>query len=66
MEGGEATEGLGLEKKGGGYARALATMAARWRPGSARAEAGGMARAGEGQRRGARAAAGLRATRGSC
>jgi hypothetical protein len=40
MEGGEATEGLGPEKKGGGYARALATTAARWRPGNARAEAG--------------------------
>jgi hypothetical protein len=40
MEGGEATEALGPEKKGGGYARALATTAARWRPGSARAEAG--------------------------
>jgi hypothetical protein len=49
MEGGGATEGLGPEKKGewgGKHARALATMAARWRPGGARAEAG---------RRGARA-----------
>jgi hypothetical protein len=40
MEGGGATEGLGPENKGEGYARALATTAARWRSGSARAEAG--------------------------
>jgi hypothetical protein len=41
MEGGGATEGLGPEKKGEGeHAWALATTAARWRPGSARAEAG--------------------------
>jgi hypothetical protein len=41
MEGGGATEGLEPEKKGEGeHARVLAMMAARWRPGSARAEAG--------------------------
>jgi hypothetical protein len=41
MEGGGATEGLGLEKKGEGeHARALAKTAVRWRPGGARAEAG--------------------------
>jgi hypothetical protein len=40
MEGEGATEGLGPKKKDEGHARALATTAARWRPGGARAEAG--------------------------
>jgi hypothetical protein len=40
MEGGEATARLRLAKRLGEARTALATMATRWRPGTARAEAG--------------------------